>query len=170
MPLTSYKLNKKSLQDSINLNLASSVSIEAPSNISENNHKRQRVESIEHNIPLQSTITITLPTENIDEQPRKKKTKTKTIEDQVTISPVIQSAPEPSVQPLRESIIEKEIDSEAPLSLPSTNGRIRELKSKTPAWKSQPPPAKGNSEGNNSPSSSHLITTSYRQITHSIRF
>ncbi len=39
--------------------------------------------------------------------------------------------------------------SELPLSLPSTNGRIHQLKSKTPAWKSQPPSAKGNAQSNN---------------------
>jgi hypothetical protein len=174
MPLTKYKLHKKSLQDSINFNLSSSISIEPPPpTISENNHKRQRVESIEQIIPLKSTITIIPPVGNIEEQPPKKKTKTKIIEDQVVIPPVIQSIPEPPItQILTESVIEKDSASEAPISLPSTNGRIKELKSKTPTWKSQPPPAQGNSKGNNIPSLSHLIINYYyyRQTTHSIRF
>jgi len=84
MPLTKYKLNRKSFQDSINLNLSSSIVIEPLSTIiPENNHKRQRIESTEQNIPSQSTITITAPTENVDEQLHKKKIKTKSNEDQV---------------------------------------------------------------------------------------
>jgi hypothetical protein len=158
MPLTKYKLHQKSLQDSINLNLSSAIVVEPPPpppTVSENNHKRQRIESIEQNIPSESTITITAPTENADEQPSKKKTKTKSIEDQVIQPPLTQPTSEPPVvqstmQTLNEPIIEKEINSEPPLSLPSINGRIRELKSKTPTWKVQPPPANGNAQGNNS--------------------
>jgi len=154
MPLTKYKLHKKSFQDSINLNVSSFISIEPMSIVSENNHKRQRIESIEQNIQSESTITIVPPTENIDEQPRKKKTKTKSIEDQVIQPLVTQSTSEPSLeqptsQILKEAILEKEIISEPPLSLPSTNGRIRELKSKTPTWKAQPSVAKGSAQGNN---------------------
>jgi len=166
MPLTKYKLHKKSLQDSINLNLSSSISIIPPlstTTTSENNHKRQRIESIEQNIPSESTIIITTPTANIGEQPRKKKIKTKSSEDQVIQPPVTQLTSKPSVeqpisepsleqptsQILKEAILEKEIISEPPLSLPSTNGRIRELKSKTPTWKAQPSVAKGSAQGNN---------------------
>ncbi len=155
MPLAKYQLHKKSFQDSMNLNLSSSIFIEPPSAIiPENNHKRQRVESTERNIPLEPTITITVPTKHIDEQPRPKKTKTKSLEEPVIQPPVAQPTSEPSiVQPtseiLKEPIIEKEINSELPLSLPSTNGRLRELKSKTPTWKAQPPAAKGTAQGTN---------------------
>jgi hypothetical protein len=175
MPLTKYKLHKKSFQDSINLNVSSTISIEPTSIVSENNHKRQRIESIEQNIQSESTITIVPPTENIDEQPRKKKTKTKSIEDQVIQPLVTQSTSEPSLeQPtseiLKESIIEKEIPPEQPLSFPSTNGRIRELKSKTPTWKAQPPVPKGNTQGKNFNTFYPLIIDSSRQATYSIRF
>ncbi|CAF2724945.1 unnamed protein product [Rotaria sp. Silwood2] len=149
IPLKKYSVHKNSFQDSVSLNLSSSISIEPPSTLSENNHKRQRVESVEQNILSESTITITKPIENIDEQSCKKKIKTKSTENQVIVPPIIQSIPEPPVVPptlpvLKEPIIEKEIASEPPLSLSSTNVRIRELKSKTPTWKSQTPPVKSN--------------------------
>jgi hypothetical protein len=175
MPLTKYKLHKKSFQDSVNLNVSSSISIEPFPIVSENNHKRQRIESIEQNIQSESTITIVPPTENVNEQPRKKKTKTKPIEDQVIQSLVTQSISEPSLEQiaseiLKEPIIEKEIPLESPLSFPSTNGRIRELKSKTPTWKAQPPVAKGNIQGKNFNPLYSLIIDCSRQATYSIRF
>ncbi|CAF3340499.1 unnamed protein product [Rotaria sp. Silwood1] len=148
MPLKKYCLHKKSFQDSVNFNLSSSISIEHPPILSENNHKRQRIESVEQNIPSESTITITKPIETIDEQSCQKKIKTKPTENQVFISPIIQSIPEPlpviqsTPSILKESITEKEITSESPLSLSSNNVRIRELKSKTPTWKSQTPSIK----------------------------
>ncbi|CAF1415212.1 unnamed protein product [Adineta steineri] len=126
---------------------------------SENNHKRrQRLESNEQSMSTESTITIIPSVEIVNEQPRKKKTKEKSSADQVINIPIIQCIPEPPVtqsipksplvQPVvqkpKEPIIEQEINSELPLSLPSTNGYIRELKSKTPAWKAQKPLPKGN--------------------------
>lgn len=167
MPLTKYKLHKKSLHDSINLNLSSSTAIELQPTIPENNRKRQRVESIEQNIPSESTITIITPAEK---EPRQKKTKS--IEHQVVQPPVIQPTSEPPiVQPtLQEPITEKEITSDLPLSLPSKNGRIRELKSKTPTWKAQQPVAKGNTQGNVYHSLYSLNINRSRQITYSIRF
>lgn len=173
MPLTKYKLHKKSLQDSINLNLSSSIMIEPPpppppssslpSNIPENNNKRQRIESMEQSIPLESTITITAPIGNIDKQPHKKKAKAKSSEDLNVQPPVIPSTLEtPVVKPnfeesienstfkkLKEPLNETEMNTEPPVSIPSTNGRIRELKSKTPTWKAQQPIAKGNLQGKN---------------------
>lgn len=154
MPITKYKLYRTSLQDSVNLNVSSSMITESmPSvtttNVPEINQKRQRIESVELKAPSESTITLISPVEIVEEQPRKKKIKTKPIEDQISqSSPVIQSKSEP--HPVIEQtpaavVVEKEILSEeAPVSLPSTNGRIRELKSKTPAWKAQPPAPRGN--------------------------
>ncbi|CAF3623468.1 unnamed protein product [Rotaria socialis] len=77
-----------------------------------------------------------------------------------SISPIIQPTPAVSQQTpsvvkstplisetttpvLKEHIVEEETTSEQPLSLSSTNVRIRNLKSKTPAWKSQTPPSQG---------------------------
>jgi hypothetical protein len=144
MPLIKYKLYRKSLQDSINLNLSSSIAIESQTSVSENNHKRQRIESVEQNIPLESTST-----EHAGEESQAKKPKTKATENQLVQPPVIQPLiVQPTVPTLQESISEKEIISEPPLVLPSINGRIQELKSKTPTWKAQQPVAKGNTQGN----------------------
>jgi hypothetical protein len=178
MPLTKYKLHRKSFQDSINLNLSSSIPIESQPTVSENNHKRQRIESVEENTPLQSTITITTPTEPVEKEPKAKKLKTKTIEDQVVQpppTPVIQPASEPpivqsAIPTWQETIVEEEIISEAPLTLPSTNGRIRELKSKTPAWKAQKPTAKGNTQGNISLFSYSFNINLFRQNAYPVRF
>ena len=153
MPLSKYQLHGKSFQDSVNLNLSSSIAIETQPVASEKNSKRQRVESCEEIIPLKSTITYSVSSKHIEEQPQKKKTKTKTIDEPVVQPTVIQPPPEPPlVQPtlplLSESVTEKESVSEAPFSFPSTNGRMRELKSKTPAWKAQKPVAKGDTQGN----------------------
>ncbi|CAF4094082.1 unnamed protein product [Rotaria sordida] len=151
MSLKTNSLHKKSLQDSINFNLSSSIPIEPPQILSENNNKRQRIESVEQIIPSESTITITKSIENIDEQSCKKKIKTKSTENQVIVPSIIQSTPEPPVvqptpTPLKEPIFVKELTSEPPLSLPSTNVRIRELRSKTPTWKSQTLPVKDNAQ------------------------
>ena len=73
MPLSKYKFDKRSFQDSINLNLTSSISIEPIATISENNSKRQHIESIDENIRSESTITITTSTENDNEKSCKKK-------------------------------------------------------------------------------------------------
>ncbi|CAM4755562.1 unnamed protein product [Rotaria magnacalcarata] len=181
MPLKNFRLQHKSLQDSVDLNLSCSITIQTPppqSTLSENNHKHQRIESVASHVPLQSTISKSI--ENIDEQSSKKKIKTKSNEDQVMIpsiirsitrsSSVVQSIP-PIIQPtpavsqqtpsvvkstpliseatipvLKEHIVEEETTSEQPLSLSSTNVRIRDLKSKTPAWKSQTPPLRGNAK------------------------
>ena len=155
MPLAKYKLHKKSFEDSVNFNLSSTIVIEpAPtvtSSVSENNHKRQRIESVEETVPVKSTITVTPPVEKVEEQPRKKRTKTKTVQDEVIQPTVPEPIPEPPViEPMvvEQPIIEKETISEPPVSLPSTNARIRELKSKTPAWKAQPPAPRGNPQGN----------------------
>jgi hypothetical protein len=171
MPLAKYKLHRKSFEDSVNLNVASSIVIEPSMIISENNSKRQRIESPKQNIPSESTITIIKSTNNVDEQPPKKKTKTKT----TIVPPVTQSIPDLSItqltpEILKESIREEEMTSEPPLSLPSTNGRIHQLKSKTPAWKAQPPTPKGNAQSNNYNFFYYLILTYYRQNTCSIRF
>ncbi|CAF4972171.1 unnamed protein product, partial [Rotaria magnacalcarata] len=53
---------------------------------------------------------------------------------------------EATIPVLKEHIVEEETTSEQPLSLSSTNVRIRDLKSKTPAWKSQTPPLRGNAK------------------------
>mgnify|MGYP007096996251 CR=1 FL=1 len=164
MPITKYKLHKTSLQDSANLNVSNSMETESTPSVTtttaiitttvpENNHKRQRIESSE------STINVIPSTERLEEQPRKKKIKPKPIDDQVSqSSAVIQSKPEPpptvllkpSVPSSPQVTIEKEmVSEEAPVSQPSTNGgRIRELKSKTPAWKPLPPAPRGNPERN----------------------
>lgn len=173
MPLAKYKLHKKSLQDSINLNLTSLITNELPSSNSlENNHKRQRIESMEQDILSESTIIITTPNENLNKQPHKKKTKTKPSEDLSVQQPVVQPTLQPIVvkpvseppvikpisqspvvkpapQILKEKVIEKDVNTDAPISLSSANGRIRELKSKTPTWKAQPPVAKANPQSNN---------------------
>lgn len=166
MPITKYKLHKTSLQDSANLNVSNSMETESTPSVTttttvpETNHKRQRIESSE------STINVIPSTEKLEEQPRKKKIKPKPIDDQVSPpSTVIQSKSEPpptvaqtpqpvllkpSVLSSPQVIIEKEmLSEEAPVSQPSTNGgRIRELKSKTPAWKPLPPAPRGNPERN----------------------
>lgn len=141
------------MENSVNLNLSSSITIESRPVVSENNHKRQRIESTEETIPLKSTIP-----EPVEEQPRTKKTKTKGI-DQAIIQPPIEPVTLPP-PPSQEPVIERETISEAPLSFPSTNTRMRELKSKTPAWKAQKPAVKGDTEGNPS-YSQHSILIDY---------
>ena len=128
------------MENSVNLNLSSSITVESQPVVSENNHKRQRIELTEQTIPLKSAIP-----EPVDEQPRTKKTKTKGI-DQAIIQPPIKPVALPP--PSQEPVIEEETISDAPLSFPSTNTRMRELKSKTPAWKAQKPAVKGDTEGN----------------------
>lgn len=154
MPLTKYQLHRKSFQNSINLNVSSSIVVETQPVISEKNPKRQRSESSEETVPLKSTITILTPTKSVveqtiplkstesveEQQPQKKKTKTK-VNDELVVQPTV-------ISPPQQSVIEKETVSEAPSSFPSTNVRMRELKSKTPAWKAQKPIAQGNTQGN----------------------
>ncbi|UJR25102.1 hypothetical protein I4U23_006462 [Adineta vaga] len=139
MPLGNYKLHRKSLQDSVNLNLSSSMVVEPSVIVSDNHHKRQRLDSNELSMSTESTITIIPTIEKINEQPEKKKTKTLTNGNQIISR---QSIPEPISTPQ----VLKETISEIPISLPSTIGRIRELKSKTPVWKSQVPAVKDNAE------------------------
>ena len=149
MPLSKYELDKKSFRDSVNLNLTSSVSIDSTATISENNLKRQHIESTDENIQSESTITITASTENFNEQSYKKKMKTHSNEDQVIIPVITQSSTDsPSVQSPPSILKEAIVDNETTLISSSTNSRIRELKSKTPTWKTRTPPAKGNVHGN----------------------
>ena len=112
--------------------------------MSEKKSKRARTESVEEIIPLKSTITIGTPTEQVEKEPQTKKPKTKAAENQVMQPTVIQTVSEP---PIVQSTVQETI-SEPPIALPSTNGRIRELRSKTPAWKAQQPVAQGNTQGN----------------------
>lgn len=138
-----YRLNRKSLEDSVNLNLSSSITIESRSIISENNCKRQRIESPD---PLKSSRT-----EPVEEQTQTKKTKTKGFVqppiEQITLPP-LQEVESPSESP--------------PPSFPSTNTRMRELKSKTPAWKAQKPLAKGDTQGNPLPIPPSFLINSSR--------
>ena len=121
----------------MNFNLPSSIPVEPSIIVPEQKHKRHRLDSNVQDISTESTITI-IPTieKKVEEAPRKK-TKTETHENQ--------SKPKPPV--VNEPVVEKETVSELPISVPSTNGRLKELKSKTPAWKSQTPAPKGNVQG-----------------------
>ncbi|CAF1413679.1 unnamed protein product [Adineta ricciae] len=134
IPLAKHNLQRKSLQDSVNFNLPSSIAMEPSIIVPEHRHKRHRLDSNIQSISTESTITIIPTIEKVEEAPRKKKTKTETPENQ--------SKPEPAM--VNEPVIEKEAVCELPISVPSTNGRLRELKSKTPAWKSQTSTVKGN--------------------------
>ena len=176
MPLTKYKASKTLLHESMQLALPVTASIDPPSVTPEKNHKRQRVETVEPPTPSASSITIvTLPV-NTDEQPATKKSKTKSIENATTVPLVETPRTEPLQKPLRENggpsapappmsnghsndlkskpkvSLELPSDtdsvSERPLSLPSSiNGRLKELKSKTPTWKAQTPQPKGSAQG-----------------------
>ena len=133
MPLTQYKLHRKALEDTLQLNASSSVPQEQPPP-PETNPKRQRVESVEETIPTQSSISIISRPKPDEEQPRQKKPKVKPVE-----APVIVPAPAP---------VSKQPEDIPPAPEPSTNGRLREVKSKTPAWKAEKPPNRGNAQGN----------------------
>lgn len=193
MPLQKYKLNNKLLQDTINMDLSSSITIETPSvprfpTLSENNSKKQCIEPIETTTPSEPTITTAKPVRNIDEESSQKTKKSKLNEDQVVISSITKSTSEsptvhtasqtshsivsvgqstttvvqpavsvvqlPSTIPketipvIKESITEKDIYTDQPKSCPSSHVFVRELKSKTPTWKSLTPPARSNTKGN----------------------
>ena len=158
MPLVGYKLHRKSFQDSTNLNLSASTIAVAPPVVvvAENHRKRQRLESNEQNISSESTTTSIPMVEQVDEQSRTKKSKPNFTENQVSKPCISQSKPKspppPVIQPTPPiplaPVIENDMDSESPPSLPSTSGRIKELKSKTPAWKAQAPAPKGDVQGN----------------------
>ena len=151
MPLTQYKLHRKALQDTIQLNAASSTVPQeplppVPVSIPETNPKRQRVKSVEETIPTQSSITISSRSKPDEEQPRQKKSKVKPVE-----APVIVPPPTPPVSKKPEQkavVIQPILAPETPTSPPSTNGVLRELKSKTPAWKAEKPQNRGNPQGN----------------------
>lgn len=158
--MTKYKLHKKTLQDSINFTTTSVLPVEPTTNVStsvvnENAAKRQRTESIEQDKTIEPNIsatptstsatTTTIVTTNQHEEKstkKKKKTSTTINEEPVVVAPLELVAP---VQVSEEKVIEKEIRSESPPSFPSTSGRLREIKSKTPKWKSQQPRIRENS-------------------------
>jgi hypothetical protein len=79
MPLIQYKLHRKALQDTIQLNASSAVAQAPPApvpvTLPETNSKRQRVESVEETIPTQSSISIISQSKPDEEQPRQKKPK-----------------------------------------------------------------------------------------------
>lgn len=150
MPLTQYKLHRKALQDTIQLNGSSTVPQEllqpVPVSIPETNLKRQRVQSVEETIPTESSITISSRSKPDEEQPRQKKPKVKPVE-----APVILAPPTPPVlkKPEQKAVVIQPVLAPEPAkSLPSNNGVLRELKSKTPAWKAEKPQNRGNPQGN----------------------
>ena len=176
MPFTKYKASKKLLQETMQLDSPVTAPIDPPSVNPEKNHKRQRVETDEQPKPSASSITIvTLPV-NTDEQPVTKKSKTKSIESATKVPLVEPSKTKPLQETSRERggpttpvpsmsnghsnelkstpkvsqelPSEKDTLSELPLSLSSSiNGRLKELKSKTPTWKAQTPQPKGSAQG-----------------------
>ena len=176
MPLTKYKASKKRLQETIQLDSPVATSVDPPSVTPEKNHKRQRVETVEQPKPSASSITIVALPANTDEQPVTKKSMTKSIENATAVLVVEPSKTKPLQEPLRERRgpptpvpsmsnghsnelkstpkvsqelpSEKDTLSELPLSLSSSiNGRLKELKSKTPTWKAQTPQPQGSAQG-----------------------
>ena len=135
-PLTKYKLHQKTLQDSVNLNVASTA---LPAEANGKGAKRPRTESIEANVSAPAAPapeTTTAPEEKSDQEKKKKKQKKTT----VTEEPVVVLPPVEAAAPVRVS--------ESPPSQPSTAGRLREIKSKTPKWKPHQPRIKENSQRN----------------------
>lgn len=176
MPLTKYKASKKLLQETVALDSPLTVPIDPSSVTSEKNHKRQRMETVEHSASSASSITIVTLPENTDEQPVKKKSKTKPIENAATLPVIEPSKTKPVQEPLREkerpstpapsmsnghsnqlkskaNVLqelpsEEDKLSEPPVSLSSSiKGRLKEVKSKTPTWKAQTPQPKGSAQG-----------------------
>ena len=149
MPLSKYKFHKKTLEESLQLNLSSgnctqSKSLSTPMPqiiqtpavvVSENVSQEKSVESVKETFSSQSSITFSKPSNHVHDEPQAKKSKIKDKEETMVVSLMkISSQKKPEM-----NVNEQKEKTEAPISMPSTNGRMKEIKSKTPKWKEEKP-------------------------------